>query len=236
MPESMFGRPSQHLLPSHPLASAGSGSVASDPHTAPVQPALVSFKDFRFNSIGKQPELLSRISLPQPDNNGYHSSTPSPTSTPPPTFANDGALQPKLSSRPTLFQQLAGSDFSGSMDGGLNWHASTSQSNRSLASRIQMSGSPSNNVVNTVPSTAARFPSPPPRVNSVRNAIDDVSLIPPVEVLAKSPESPPTTTASLTPALEPVDMPTSLHLVDEFDDNQALSDSYSSIRPHELCF
>lgn len=202
MPESMFGRPSQHLLPSRPPESAGGGSVASNPHTAPVQPVPVSFKDFRFNSIGKQPELLSRISLPQLDHSGYHSSTPSPTSTPPRAFANDGAVQPTSPSRPTLLQQLAGSEFSGSMDGGLSWHPSTSQSNRSLASRIQMSGSPSNDAVNTAHSTTARFLSHPSRVNNIRIATDDNSLIPPVEILATPPESSPTTTASLASAVD----------------------------------
>ena len=195
MPESMFGRPSQHLLPSHPPASAG---VASDPQTAPVQHgAPPAFKDFRFNSIGKQPELLSRISLPQPAHMGYHSPTPSPTSTPPPLITNDGAFQSKSSSRPIHRQKLAGSDF------GSRWHASTSQSNGSLASRIQMNDSPSNDIANT---TASSFPSPPLRVTSVRRAAEDASLIPPVEVLTQPPDSSPPTPASWAPALEPGDV------------------------------
>ena len=198
MPESMFGRPSQHLLPSHPPAS-GASALPSDPHTAPVQQAPLTFKDFRFNSIGKQPELLSRISLPQPDHVDYHSPTPSPTPSPPPPFANDSTFQPKSSSRPTLLQQLAGSDFG-------RWHASTSQSNGSLASRIQMSGSPSNDIANTAHGATSRFPSPPLRFTAARRVTDDASLIPPVEVLTQLPDSAPPTPASWAPTLEPVDV------------------------------
>ncbi|KAI9571154.1 hypothetical protein HD554DRAFT_2078982 [Boletus coccyginus] len=195
MPESMFGYPSQHLLPSHPPASAG----ASDPHTAPLQHPP-TFKDFRFNSIGKQPELLSRISLPQPDHTEYHSSTPSPT----PTFANDGAFQSKSYSRPTLLQQLAGSDFS-SMRGDSRWNAQTSQSNGSLASRINMDNSPSIDIANTAHGTASRSPSPPLRVTT-RRATGDASLIPPVEFLTQPPDSSPATPASWAPPLELMDV------------------------------
>ncbi|KAH0828001.1 hypothetical protein J3R83DRAFT_3647 [Lanmaoa asiatica] len=91
------------------------------------------------------------------------------------------------------------------MDGGLGRQASTSQANRSLASRIQMNGSPSNDVVNTTHSTASRFPSPQSRLHSVNRATGDASLIPPVEVLSQPPESSPPTPTSLAPASEPVD-------------------------------
>ena len=195
----MFGRPSQHLLPSQPQASAGGTSELSDPHTAPVQLAPLPFEDFRFKVIGKQPELLSRISLTQPDNTEYHSPTPSPTSTPPPAFKD---LQSKSSSRQTLLQ-LAGDGFS-SM-GGSRWNASTSQSNGSLASRIQMNDTPSNDIANAH-GTASRFPSTPLRVSTVRRATEDANLIPPVEVLPQPPDSSPPTPTSWAPTLDPIDV------------------------------
>lgn len=213
MPESMFGRPSQHLLPSHPPAGNAKGSsLVPDPPAAPVPP--LDFKDFRFNSIGKQPELLSRISFPQPEQTDYHSPTPSPTSTPFLSFTND-ALPSQSSSRPTLFQQLAGAD-SSTMDVGSRWYASTSQSNPSLASRIQMDVSPSNNISNAAHDTTTGFSSFPLRVDTFRRANADANLIPPVEVLPQPPNSssPPTPT-SLAPTLEPVpeDSPTSSALL-----------------------
>lgn len=199
----MFGRPSQHLLPSHPPASARGSPVVPDPHTAPVAP--LNFKDFRFNSIGKQPELLSRISLPQPDHTDYHSPTPSPTSSPLPTFTNNGAFQPQSSSRLTLFQQLAGSD-SGTMNGGSRWHMSTSQSNGSLASRIQMNVTPSNDIPNTARGMTTGPSSPPMRINTSRRATEHASLIPPVEILPQLPDSSSPTPTSLAPTLEPMDV------------------------------
>lgn len=196
MPESIFGPPLQHLLPC-PQANAGGNSEASDPS---VQLAPLPFKDFRFNSIGKQPELLNRISLSQSDNTEYHSPTPSPISTPPLTSTIHS--QPNSSSRPTLFQQLAGNDF-GAVAGG--WNTSLSQSNTSLASRIQMSGNLPNPSAN-VHGIASRLPSPPARASAVRRATEDASLIPPVEVLPQLPDSLPPTPTSWAPALEPADM------------------------------
>ena len=173
MPESMFGRPLQHLLPSQPQPSPGVGSGASEPLKAPLP-----FKDFHFSSIGKQPELLSRISLPQPDNIDYHSPSPSPTSTPPPAFTND-----PHPSRPTLFQQLAGS----------------------LASRIQMNDTPSNDIANSAHGASSRFPIPPLRISTVGRATKDASLIPPVEVLPQPPDSSPPISASWALNPDPLD-------------------------------
>lgn len=199
MPESTFGRPSQHLLPSHPPASASASPVVSDP-VAPL-----SFKDFRFSSIGKQPELLSRISLPQPEHIEYHSPTPSPASTPLFTLTNNTAFPSQSSSRPTLFQQLAGNDAS-AMNGGSRTHASTSQSNGSLASRIQMDVRSSNDIPSTVHAENTGSSSLPLRVDTSKRATEDASLIPPVEVLPQSSDSSSATPASLVLPLEPMDV------------------------------
>ncbi|KAG9316758.1 hypothetical protein JVU11DRAFT_2820 [Chiua virens] len=178
MPESMFGRPSQHLLPSHP----SSRHVTPASHTPPVPPR---FEDVRFNVIGKPPGLLSRISVLQPDHADYHSPTPSPTSTPPPPFANNGVSQLQSSSRPTLFQQLADRN-SSTMD-------APSQSNASLASRIQMDVTPSSR--NPASATNATIIGSPSRSQGTDG---NDALIPPVEVLPQVLDSsaPPTPTCS----------------------------------------
>ena len=185
MPESMFGRPSQHLLPSNPPINPSPTSAQPDP-----QPPL-DFKDFRFNSIGKQPELLSRISLPQLEHMDYRTPSPSPTYTPPPNLTN---VQPQSSSRRTLFQQLAGSD--PGADGSSRWHTSTSQSNGSLASRIQTKLGPSSDVPYIVHRPTNGYP-------FLERLTGDASLIPPVEVLPQPPDSSPPTPTSFTPTIEP---------------------------------
>lgn len=59
-----------------------------------------SLANFRFTTIGKQPDLLKRISAPQPDQDYQDIPPPSPLHT--------STIQP--TSRPTLLQALAGTD------------------------------------------------------------------------------------------------------------------------------
>ncbi|KAG0694066.1 hypothetical protein DFH29DRAFT_961524 [Suillus ampliporus] len=74
MPESIFGSPS-HLL----TAGLASGSVPTgngDRMPTPVHPPPPSFADIHFGTIGKPPNLLSRISAPDPDQMSFRSPSP----------------------------------------------------------------------------------------------------------------------------------------------------------------
>ncbi|KIK92664.1 hypothetical protein PAXRUDRAFT_829739 [Paxillus rubicundulus Ve08.2h10] len=173
MTESMFGRPSQHLLPFQPQPADAAGTTTANTglQTTAVDPAAPRFEDFRFNSIGKQPGLLSRISQPNSENAHYHSPTLSRTSVSPPPFnPNDIQPQPKMSSRPTLFQQLTGG-------------------------RTQINASTSNNSGNVTLATTAQIPPPRPRINRAQHAAEEnpgagsrSSLIPPIEFLPSTPQ------------------------------------------------
>ncbi|KIJ68110.1 hypothetical protein HYDPIDRAFT_25556 [Hydnomerulius pinastri MD-312] len=192
MPESMFGRPSQHLLPSQPVGSTGSPASTSS-QAAPVHGGAPRFEDFRFNSIGKQPQLLSRISIPDPDHTEYHSPTPSPTSTTSPIINNGDAQPPQSSSRPTLLQQLAGGG--GNAMNGSFPHASPNRSSGTLVSRMQLNSSTSNNSGNVTLGASRALPPPRPRPNRAKsiveegNSVASNNLIPPIEFLPPAPES-----------------------------------------------
>ncbi|KAF8836879.1 hypothetical protein BDN67DRAFT_258816 [Paxillus ammoniavirescens] len=185
MPESMFGRPSQHLLPFQPQSTDAAGTTTANTalQTTPVDPSPPRFEDFRFNSIGKQPRLLSRISQPDSESAHYHSPTPSRTSvSPPPPNRNDIQPQSKTLSRPTLLQQLTGGD--------------PHVTHGSLTSRIQMNASTSNKSGNVTLTPAPHLPPPRPRINRAQHTAEEnlgadfrSSLIPPIEFLPPTPQS-----------------------------------------------
>ncbi|KAF9227196.1 hypothetical protein BS17DRAFT_451940 [Gyrodon lividus] len=178
MPESMFGHPSQHLLPFQLSANAAGSAASAGLQTTPVHPSPPRFEDFRFNSIGRQPGLLSRMSLPNSQNDDYHS--PSRTSVLPSAISrNDIRPQPKTSSRPTLIQQLTGGD-----------HDAT---NGLLISRIQTNASTSDNSGNVTLATIAKLPPPRPGVKRAHHIAEENngadSLIPPIEFLPPARQS-----------------------------------------------
>ena len=86
----IFGHPDSTLLP---------GSSA----TSPLTP--IPFSSFKFNTIGKEPDLLRRISAPKPDEE-YDDDEPSRSSSSSPNL-EDQLLLPDSRSRPTLSQSLA---------------------------------------------------------------------------------------------------------------------------------
>ncbi|OJA20085.1 hypothetical protein AZE42_02492, partial [Rhizopogon vesiculosus] len=76
----MFGSPS-HLLTSSVSASAPTPSGNGVGTPTPVSQPSPSFSDVRFETIGKPPSLLSRMSAPDPANVAFRS--PSPLTSPP---------------------------------------------------------------------------------------------------------------------------------------------------------
>lgn len=74
MPESMFGSPSHLLTAKFALASAQTGNMVH--MLAPVHQPPPSFTDIQFDTIGKPPNLLSRISAPDPDQVSFRSPSP----------------------------------------------------------------------------------------------------------------------------------------------------------------
>ncbi|KAH7888893.1 hypothetical protein F5I97DRAFT_763699 [Phlebopus sp. FC_14] len=170
MSESMFGCPSQHLLPSQSSNNASEDTS----QTVPVLPARPRFEDVHFETIGKQPDLLSRISLSDTATALFSSPSPSPASLSPLT----SNVQPS-SSRPTLFQKLAGGE---SMLASSASRTMTGQaSNGSLTTRIQSN-------LSADPALSR------PRIDRAKymavegNDTSSSNLIPPIESLP-SPES-----------------------------------------------
>ncbi|KAH7927539.1 hypothetical protein BV22DRAFT_1031731 [Leucogyrophana mollusca] len=106
MPESLFGRPSQHLLSSLPQSAFASTSQMSSSPPAPVPSQPPSFAAFQFQKIGKQPDLLNRISEPDSNRAGYRS--PSPESSAMSPLAIVSSIPQGPPSRPTLYQALGG--------------------------------------------------------------------------------------------------------------------------------
>lgn len=74
MPESMFGSPSHLLTAKFAPASAQTGNM--DHMLAPVHQPPPSFTDIQFDTIGKPPNLLSRISAPDPGQVSFRSPSP----------------------------------------------------------------------------------------------------------------------------------------------------------------
>ncbi|KAJ8586265.1 hypothetical protein M405DRAFT_823659 [Rhizopogon salebrosus TDB-379] len=92
MPESIFGYPSQ-LLTQSVSGPASSGNGVSTP--TPVYQPTPCFADVQFGTIGKPPNLLSRISAPDPAN--IISRSPSPvTPSPSPVPTHDRIPKFKL--------------------------------------------------------------------------------------------------------------------------------------------
>lgn len=74
MPESMFGSPSHLLTAEFAPDSAQTGNMVH--MLAPVHQPPPSFTDIQFGTIGKPPNLLSRISAPNPGQVSFRSPSP----------------------------------------------------------------------------------------------------------------------------------------------------------------
>ena len=161
MSGSIFGRLS-HLLPS--------GSNPPVPTTSPAPPPNIH--ELRFQTIGRQPALLGRMSQPDPTATHYHSPSPSPSAIVP------SATQP---ARPSLYQKLADvitTNTNAPYSSDLSSYApSTSNPNNR--------STPSGMVINS----HTHIPPPRPRINRAKNTVEfrntpsGATLIPPIEIL-----------------------------------------------------
>ncbi|KAL4073834.1 hypothetical protein J3A83DRAFT_4231785 [Scleroderma citrinum] len=180
MSESIFGRPS-HLLPSQSRSNSPVQVIlqANDSTRVAQVPSPPNIHNLRFQTIGKQPALLSRISQLGPTAADYRSPSPSPLS---PTSVATSSI-PTQSSRPSLFQQLT------SVAGTSTAHAS-STSNVSYASSVSsdppfVASAPSN-IMSGSPKC---IPPPRPHINRTKNTVEfrvapaHGALIPPIETL-----------------------------------------------------
>ncbi|KAG2128951.1 uncharacterized protein EDB93DRAFT_1183597 [Suillus bovinus] len=82
MSESMFGSPSQLLTTKLGSDSMQTGNGVR--MSVPVHQPPPSFADIQFGTIGKPPNLLSRISAPDPGQMSFHSPSPPTLHLPPP--------------------------------------------------------------------------------------------------------------------------------------------------------
>ncbi|KAG2089858.1 uncharacterized protein F5147DRAFT_725463 [Suillus discolor] len=110
MSESMFGSPSHLLSPDFASESVQAGNGARMP--APVHQPPPSFTDIQFGTIGKPPNLLSRISEPDPGQMSFRSPSPATLHLPPPvptraSFPNSRKLAERIQMGPSQLNSSA---------------------------------------------------------------------------------------------------------------------------------